>query len=129
MGTADARSQVSHHHAYGQCKHDVRQPVSVQELSTSLGPGDWAVVAQCLTELDEADKVAELLMRLVDGCNGVGSDALLALQIAFDLFDDDVQACPPPCACDTCLRLRNFCFQAEVLPVPGAGSHGLQIVW
>lgn len=63
----------------------------MQELSTSLGPGDWAVVAQCLTELDEAEKVAELLMRLVDGCNGVGSDALLALQIAFDLFDDDVQ--------------------------------------
>ena len=73
----------------------------LQELSSSLGPGDWAVVAQCLTELDEADKVAELLMRLVDGCNGVGNDALLALQIAFDLFDDDVQARSPrpPQAC------------------------------
>lgn len=75
----------------------VREPVlrlivaTFQELAAQLGPGDWVAVAQALSELDEADEVATLLVQLLDGCGGTGNDALLALQIAFDLFDNDVQ--------------------------------------
>ena len=71
----------------------LRLVVRMFEEQGDLGAGDWIRVCQTLVVLDDADKVAAVLGRLIEA--GEPKQFLLALQIAFDLFDNDVYVRPP----------------------------------
>lgn len=50
---------------------------------------DYAAICRCLTFLEEADEVAAILVKLL---NGADDDVLLAYQIGFDLVEAELQA-------------------------------------
>lgn len=50
---------------------------------------DWVTIAQCLMFLDDAPEVSKILDGLLKGSE---DDALLAFQIGFDLFENEMQS-------------------------------------
>ena len=59
-----------------------------------LAPQDRVLQCQSLMTLEQPEQVAEILSKLVE--SGDEKSYLLALQIAFDLFDNDVYVRQPP---------------------------------
>jgi 26S proteasome regulatory subunit N2 len=58
------------------------------DLHAEGSPPDWGAAAQCLLRLDDAPRCAALLGKLLSGSE---SDALLALQVGFDLAAADAR--------------------------------------
>jgi 26S proteasome regulatory subunit N2 len=67
----------------------LRLVIKLYEGVSEIGAGDWVTVCQCLMVLDDAVEVAKVLGRMLESEDD--SRALLAYQIAFDLFDNDMQ--------------------------------------
>jgi 26S proteasome regulatory subunit N2 len=66
----------------------LRLIVRIFEEVGTLEGSDWIRLCQQLVVLDEPDKVATILSRLIE--SGDHKKMMLALQISFDLFDNDV---------------------------------------
>lgn len=73
----------------------LRLMVRLFEEVGELAPEDSVTLCKSLMVLDEPEKVAAILSRLVQ--DGDEKKFLLALQISFDLFDNDVYVRLPAC--------------------------------
>lgn len=66
-----------------------RLVIRLYEGVPDISAGDWVTVCQCLMLLDDANEVARVLGSMLESADEDRS--LLAYQIAFDLFDNDMQ--------------------------------------
>ena len=74
-----------------------------------LAPQDRVLQCQSLMTLEQPEQVAEILSKLVE--SGDEKSYLLALQIAFDLFDNDVYVRQPPLTCSFDDHVFFLCLQ------------------
>lgn len=103
----------------------LRLVIRLYETVPQIGAEDWVTVCQCLMVLDDANEVARVLGEMLESADE--SRALLAYQIAFDLFDNDMQVRPPclPCAATSALlALAPAALLSRMLWVAGRVPRG-----
>ena len=79
----------------------LRLIIRLYEQLANIQPHDWVTVCQCLMLMDDADEVARILGSMLESDDALRN--LLAFQIGFDLFENDMQVRTVP----RCIERRH----------------------